>query len=159
MPETWSALAAAALERLFAATAQVAAALGLPPPDRGAALAILAAAVLLAVAAVRGAADLRLAMNGTRTTGRVIGRVADPDGPDSPRIAFTDAQGRERRFRSELACTATTGAVGQEVAVIYDPAAPRRAREAGRMGALARLRAMQVAGAVLIVVVGYWLQG
>jgi hypothetical protein len=76
--------------------------------------------------------DLVLRRRGRRTTGAVVGIDPGDESPDRPIIRFRDASGREFTFTSTLGCNDTTRTIGAKVDVDYDPAKPKRAREAGR---------------------------
>ncbi|BCH31284.1 hypothetical protein MesoLjLc_32140 [Mesorhizobium sp. L-8-10] len=76
--------------------------------------------------------DLVLMRRRAYTTGKVVRLDTSGDGPDTPVIEFTDRAGKRQRFHSGLAVNSTTATVGAEVAVIYDPVNPNRAREARR---------------------------
>ena len=65
-------------------------------------------------------------------TGRVVKIDTSGDGPDTPIIEFRDKAGTTRRFDSHLPVNRATKVVGGEVAVMYDPLNPKRAREIGR---------------------------
>ncbi len=66
------------------------------------------------------------------TTGKVVRINTDSDGLSTPTIEFADGRGKTWRFDSSLPVNGATGAVGGAVPVLYDPAHPQRAREAGR---------------------------
>src|SRR5262245_50455544 len=76
--------------------------------------------------------DLVLLRRGRRTVGTVVGIDPGDESPDRPIIRFNDVSGREFTFTSELSCNDTTRTIGAKVDVDYNPAKPRRAREAGR---------------------------
>lgn len=93
-------------------------------------------ALIMAFFAIRSLRrDVILKQQGTITTGHVTRIMKDSDGPDYPRIAFTDSEGREYQFTSDLACWEGTDTVGKPVEVLYDPTRPRLAQEAGRKSA------------------------
>lgn len=76
--------------------------------------------------------DLILRNRRAFATGRVVKIDTSGDAPYTPTIEFTDASGRARRFDSNLPVSRATDTIGAEVAVMYDPANPKRAREVGR---------------------------
>jgi hypothetical protein len=80
----------------------------------------------------RSYGDLVLRRRRAHTSGRVVAIDTSGEAPYTPTIEFRDASGTVRRFDSGLPVNDATGTVGAEVAVIYDPSMPTRAREAGR---------------------------
>jgi hypothetical protein len=76
--------------------------------------------------------DLVLRHRRVLATGRVVKIDTSGDGPDTPVIEFTDRTGKTRRFDSHLPVTGLTKEIGSQVAVMYDPENPKRAREVGR---------------------------
>ena len=76
--------------------------------------------------------DIVLRRRRVLATGKVIDVDTSGDAPYTPTIEFTDASGRARRFDSDLPVNRATETVGAEIAVMYDPQNPKRAREVGR---------------------------
>ena len=87
---------------------------------------------LLALALRFSGDELVLRRRRALTTGTVVKINTDSDGLSTPTIEFADGRGNRWRFDSSLPVNAATGAVGGAVSVLYDPAHPQRAREAGR---------------------------
>ena len=76
--------------------------------------------------------ELALKRRRALATGKVVKINTDSDGLSTPTIEFADGRGKRWRFDSSLPVNSTTGSVGGVVSVLYDPAHPQRAREAGR---------------------------
>lgn len=76
--------------------------------------------------------DLVLRRRRAAAMGRVVKIDTSGDAPYTPTIEFTDASGSTHRFDSNLPVNRATETLGGEVAVMYDPAHPARAREVGR---------------------------
>jgi hypothetical protein len=76
--------------------------------------------------------DLVLRSRRAFATGRVVKIDTSSDAPYTPTIEFRDASGRAWTFDSNLQINGTTKTIGAEVAIMYDPANPKRAREVGR---------------------------
>ena len=87
---------------------------------------------LLALAARFIRDELALKRRRALATGKVIKINTDSDGMSTPAIEFADGRGKRWRFDSSLPVSNTTGSIGGTVSVLYDPAHPQRAREAGR---------------------------
>lgn len=76
--------------------------------------------------------ELALKRRRALATGKVVKINTDSDGLSTPTIEFADGRGKRWRFDSSLPVNSTTGSLGAAVSVLYDPAYPQRAREAGR---------------------------
>lgn len=76
--------------------------------------------------------ELALRRRRALATGKVVKLNTDSDGLSTPTIEFADGRGKKWRFNSSLPVNSTTGSLGAAVPVLYDPAHPQRAREAGR---------------------------
>ena len=79
--------------------------------------------------------DWVLSQRGRRALGTVIGLDPGDGGPDRPIVRFKDTSGKEFVVTSHLGVNRQTGSVGAQIEMVYDPNDPRRAREAGRLGA------------------------
>jgi hypothetical protein len=87
---------------------------------------------LLALAVRFTRDELALRQRRALATGKVVKINTDSDGLSTPTIEFADGRGKRWRFDSSLPVNSTTGSIGAAVSVLYDPAHPQRAREAGR---------------------------
>ena len=103
--------------------------LGLHPADMQV-WALNVAAFMLVLGGISTYGDLVLARRQVRTKGAVVS--IDRNDVDTPRIAFTDRRGDRYEFDSNLPIRLGADAVGDSIAVVYDPHNPKRAREAGR---------------------------
>jgi len=74
------------------------------------------------------AADLQLAAKGGMTSGTVVAlhQHYDSDGDRMyrPEVVFTDKRGTRHRFRSQISSSLPAFSRGEQVQVLYDPAAP-----------------------------------
>jgi hypothetical protein len=87
---------------------------------------------LLALAVRFTRDELALKRRRALATGKVVKINTDSDGLSTPTIEFADGRGKRWRFDSSLPVNSSTGSLGGAVSVLYDPAHPQRAREAGR---------------------------
>jgi len=76
--------------------------------------------------------DLVLRYRRALAKGRVVKIDTSGDAPYTPTVEFADPSGVTHRFQSNLPVNRVTDTVGAEVAVMYDPENPARAREVGR---------------------------
>lgn len=130
-------------------------ALGYAPSDMQI-WAFLVALFMFALAAPSTYGDYVLIRRRAYAVGKVVDIDTSGDSPDTPIIDFRDASGKVWRFDSSLPCNATTGTIGAEVRVIYDPLHPKRAREDGRSFAKAFAWLWWHAFAVGVLVIVFW---
>jgi hypothetical protein len=88
------------------------------------------AVFMLVLGGISTYGDLVLARRQVRTQGTVVS--IDRNDVDTPRIGFTDQRGERYEFDSNLPIRLGADAVGDSIAVVYDPSNPKRVREAGR---------------------------